>query len=796
MRTIVIFLFISIHLSLIRNYDASAQSQLAEKVYLHIDRNMYETGDDIWFKAYVIDALTNNLSPNTNNLHVELISPGAQIIASRTVRILNGLGNGDFSLPGSLPSGRYRIRAYTNFMRNFDEAFFFNREIIIINPEDNGNGLSDSTIYIEDQIYIKFFPEGGSLIDSVPSIVAFKATDAAGKGCDVTGKVYSSSGNLITSFESFHRGMGYFILRPAHGLDYYAVFEGHDGIGYRAPIPGSFSAGFTLHSSVMPENRLLVRIQTNESTYNNLDEKDLLIRFSSRNLLNKMLQVKADKPVNNYIIPVGDFPEGIIRITLLTIDELPLCERLVYYEKNPDLTVGIYTDKQQYKTREPINVTVRPEGENKNLIRSHLSLSAAEKASITDQESSATSISSWFLLESDVHGEIEDPTWYFNHSNIMRFQNLDLLLMTQGWRDFRWKYQDNATFSHEIGFTISGAVKRNSRNKPFPGAKINIAVFDEKASLFLTTMADSSGIFKVGGVEINGKARILASVATKEERLFGWIYLDSIYYSPAGVSFEIADRIVLMPSRYSMVREEAILQNSIRKKYRLSDTIDIGEVVIVGRSPVTAQTSRIVSGRTMYGKPDHELIITPAMQLYPDIFQVIAGRIPGVEIHPDLGLVTVRGQIPLVLRDGIPMSDPTEIGNIPPSQIDRIDVLKWSSPFGSRGANGIINIITRSGDYNYDAAANLTHTASMNVRGFDEPRIFYSQVHSSANPDESMPDTRRTLHWEPDITINPGSDCKIRFFNSDKNSEIVLTVEGMTDNGIPVSARIQVNRNK
>jgi len=84
---------------------------LAEKVYLHIDRKYYFPGDDIWFKAYVVNASTNELSQNTNTLHVELVSPDSKIIASRTIRIDLGTGNGEINLNELTPSGRYRIRA-------------------------------------------------------------------------------------------------------------------------------------------------------------------------------------------------------------------------------------------------------------------------------------------------------------------------------------------------------------------------------------------------------------------------------------------------------------------------------------------------------------------------------------------------------------------------------------------------------------------------------------------------------------------------------------------------------------
>ncbi|HUX57003.1 MAG TPA: hypothetical protein VMV77_08520 [Bacteroidales bacterium] len=76
--------------------------RIIEKVYLHTDRDSYYLGDDIWFKAYLIDASDRFLSNHSSNLHVELISPDGEIIDSRVVKITEGLGNGDFHLSYTL----------------------------------------------------------------------------------------------------------------------------------------------------------------------------------------------------------------------------------------------------------------------------------------------------------------------------------------------------------------------------------------------------------------------------------------------------------------------------------------------------------------------------------------------------------------------------------------------------------------------------------------------------------------------------------------------------------------------
>ncbi len=234
----------------IQNLHEDDSVNIVEKVYLHIDRDTYYPGEDVWFKAYLIDALDHLLTDHSNNLHVELISTDLKIISSRTVRLDSGLGNGDFKLPLDLRSGKYRIRAYTNYMRNFSDQLFFNKEITIVNGNDSQEEISDKVNYVKNKISLDFFPEGGSLINNVSSNVAFKAVNSLEIGCDVSGKVFSSKGDLITTFKSSHLGMGSFFLKPLPGLNYYSIFRSADSIDLRAELPASFPKGNIFKHSI------------------------------------------------------------------------------------------------------------------------------------------------------------------------------------------------------------------------------------------------------------------------------------------------------------------------------------------------------------------------------------------------------------------------------------------------------------------------------------------------------------------------------------------------------------------
>ena len=102
-----------------------------EKIYLHLDRPSYWANDDLWFKAYLL----NSPIPECN-VYVELINSSGNVIDKKICWSQNGLAYGDFRLADTLSSGVYQIRAYTNWMRNFEDDWFFRKNIIIRNLRD------------------------------------------------------------------------------------------------------------------------------------------------------------------------------------------------------------------------------------------------------------------------------------------------------------------------------------------------------------------------------------------------------------------------------------------------------------------------------------------------------------------------------------------------------------------------------------------------------------------------------------------------------------------------------------
>jgi len=105
-----------------------------EEIYLHIDRNKYIAGEDIWFSIYTIERETEKLSDRSVIAYVELLNPWNTPVAQSRVQLSAGRGEGSFSIPDSVSSGTYTVRAYTNWMKNFLPYNCYMHNIDIYNP--------------------------------------------------------------------------------------------------------------------------------------------------------------------------------------------------------------------------------------------------------------------------------------------------------------------------------------------------------------------------------------------------------------------------------------------------------------------------------------------------------------------------------------------------------------------------------------------------------------------------------------------------------------------------------------
>src|SRR5690606_11826676 len=151
-----------------------------------------------------------------------------------------GSGNGSLILPSSVNSGHYTVRAYTNWMKNFSSAYFFEKPLTIVNTFKT-LGLEASSKQAQHDL--QFFPEGGSLVNNLKSKVAFKATDKNGKGVSLKGAILNQQNDTVAHVSSHKFGMGHFFITPAAGGQYRAVLTDGKGATITQYLPAAQTSG-------------------------------------------------------------------------------------------------------------------------------------------------------------------------------------------------------------------------------------------------------------------------------------------------------------------------------------------------------------------------------------------------------------------------------------------------------------------------------------------------------------------------------------------------------------------------
>jgi hypothetical protein len=129
-----------------------------EKLYVHLDKPFYAAGENVWFKAYLMEGSLHSLDSQSRVVYVELIDASKTVFKRQMLYAAGGLTFGDFQLPDTLQEGNYAVRAYTNYMKNIGEDFFFIKEFPVLNPLRK---LPKSkTAFAADSLELQFFSGG------------------------------------------------------------------------------------------------------------------------------------------------------------------------------------------------------------------------------------------------------------------------------------------------------------------------------------------------------------------------------------------------------------------------------------------------------------------------------------------------------------------------------------------------------------------------------------------------------------------------------------------------------------
>ncbi len=787
-RLVCFFLFV-VSMGFLQAQDKKNISDV-EKIYLHTDKSKYFIGEDLWYKAYNVRASNNLLFDNSNILYVELISPDSKIIARNKTNIEMGLGNGDFRLADSLgvKPGVYQIRAYTNWNRNFGEDFVFKKNIEIIDVflshSENNKTVNSATetqpvaIGKQNNFTVDFFPEGGSLLENVASIIGFKAVDSNGNPINVSGEIFDSENELVTSFSSPHDGMGKFQIIPVEGKNYYAKIKNLAGSELRVELPKVASQGYLLSFRVF-KGRNIISINTNEKTLLQNPNGIFTVVCKAKGVSYLESTQAVTQTALTFELAKDKAPDGISQITLYDSNLKPQSERLVYIEKEHDIEVQVVADKASYLPNEKAIVNVSSKSKVGAAKSASFSLSVTDMNGVVDDKEDNTTISSYFLMESDIRGKVHHPGYYFDATNLKRLDHLDDLLLTQGWRDFLWKttpkVNDSIRYKVEKGITITGRLKQLFSEKAIVNNNMTLALINKKHMNIFNATTDISGGFKFENIMFSGKTDMYLNSRNVKGKFRGEIILNPIEQPPVLVSFAKEPIIWSESTR--------LLVHNVFKKYvafGVKPENILNEVTIVAKKK-TRPTAN-------YGIPEFSYVANEDTSTFSDIFELIVQKIPGVILFED-SVSFIRFNAPplFVLNGNTAFKE--EIASIRPEDIEKIEIIKGMQAttfFGSEAANGFIAIYTKENTGNR-AKKESFHSIKKVVDGFYTARVFYTPNPENANLElDKESSVRNTLYWNPFVHPDATGNATVNYYNTKVETKVKVALEGITATGIPV----------
>jgi hypothetical protein len=744
---------------------------LQEKVFVHTDKSFYVAGEIIWFKIYNVDAASYNLLDISKVVYVEIINKEQKPILQAKISLKQGLGNGSFYLPFSIASGNYILRAYTGWMKNFSSDYFFEKNITIINSTKR-LGLKPKTDSLD--YYIQFFPEGGNLVNDLESKVAFRLVNRSGNGVDFDGMITGQHNDTVVRFHPLKFGIGNFIFTPVTGNQYKAIIKTSDGKSISVDLPTAYSQGYVMQLKDTSDNRLSITVSASDKF---ADKSSFLFVHDNKNIKAAQMQQLTDGRTV-FIINKDSLVSGVSYFTLFNNNRQPVCERLFFKKPKAQLVVDVKTDQQNYTVRKKINIYISSADISGNSIASNLSMAVYKTDSF--QIADDNNIINYLFLTSELRGNVESPGYYFQEDNNEVAEATDNLMLTHGWGRFKWEdiLQTKTPlfeFAPEYeGHIITGKVINKNTGEPVEDVATFLSV-PAKNYQIASAISDAQGVVKFDIKNFFGTDDIAVQTANP---------LDSNYridimnpFSEKNLTNKIFE---FNPTQSQSVN--ALVTNSISSQV---------QNIYAGENIQKLYPHEILDSTAFFGKPDQSYLLDNYTR-FTTMEEVMREYIANITVRKHDGHFHYKvlnypyklffEDDPLVLFDGVPVSDMNKIIAFDPLKIRKIELMNRKYFLGPYAADGIISYTTYNGDlagFQFDP-----NVLIFKYDGLQLQREFYSPVYETQDQVESrLPDFRNVLYWSPDVNTNESGKKQISFYTSDAKGKYIVVVQGITNDG-------------
>lgn len=850
-----------------------------EKVYLHFDKPYYSVADTMWFKAYL--TMEQNLPSLLSKIvYVDVINSKDSLVQTFKLPVVAGVAAGNIPLtPGTYQQGNYYVKAYTVWMLNFGEDYFFSKTIPIgeaidkqlnthfsykttetdktqvidaviqfknrdnvvqtnktvnwrvlsnydivtkgkgttdqngflrikIDPRKsdkirNGELITDLNITDKDIITssfklkpaapaahdVQFFPEGGELIAGIASRIAFKAINGNGAGVDLKGSVVDNGGNKLTDFSSSHLGMGDFYMNAEAGKTYKANVTFNDGSTKSFDLPKVVESGIVAQVNNTDSLAFNLKIIANETYFQANKNKNLFIVATNGPIIYYAAKTKLNNQLTAAKIPKEKFPAGIVQITLFSETGEPISERLGFNYQPNGLKLSLKTDLATYKPRQKVKLAVSAKNAAQ-FAEGNFSVAVTDEQKVPVDENSEITILSSLLLTSDLKGYVEKPNYYFNKTNAKKLADLDVLMLTQGFR--RYAYKEilagkfpPVTFLPEQSMTLTGTL-RDRTGMPIRKGNLRLTIPGTRISA--ETLTSPSGLFAFQNLNFPDSSEVVINAKYNPNGNNLMIMLDGQPAPQLSRNPRPADEVTNIDSTLS-----SYLNNS-KRQYSYLRTLK--EVKIEGakiKRPSHADYPALsglssISGTLIEGErfKDCNMLalclqsMATGLIFYENNFYVNRDYQQGSRVPVQIFL------------NGMPI-DYFGLSSIQSADVENVEVFtrdELGTVNRMYNTNGVLVIntkkIPKGTKMSMEEFKKLIPDPSMlkiKPKGFSIQREFYSPKYVNAAATYNFNDLRSTIYWNPKVLTNATGGLSLEYYNADGKGTYKAVIEGVDKNG-------------
>lgn len=766
----------------------------AEKLYLHYNKEYYTAGETIWFKAY----LTINHAPSglSNNFYLQLSNDKGAVISNKKYPVKGATVSGSIDIPDSIPGGNYTVRGFTPAMLGPDADFIYSKNIRIykFSPLQDDNSLNKPAT---QKISLRFFPEGGSLIADINTVIAFKAVNEFGYPVDIKGVIKTEDGIMILPFSSYHDGIGQFRFKPQANKKYVAVTE-INGQAISFSLPPVQSSGLEL--KVEQENGARAfMISRNKIQKLNFDVFKVVAQINNIVVYENEFYFGDHFAVKGHI-STDSLPSGILQVTVFNNDDAPILERLSFVN-NREYEAGA--------TLSVLNLGTKAREINSMQFDFPDSAQRSCSVAVTDYQNDSTvnkeNIISSLLLTSDLKGNIFNPRYYFSNQSDSVKNALDNLMLTHGWRRFNWKKILQNEYPEpkredEFLINISGTVKNPKKPEPIAGGTLNIFVSAEDSSLLTYNFpVNEKGQFFLDSLLFTGSARVYYSYTdTKGKQKPVTVVLDekkSIEWPADGANEDEMADLSILPG-FAVKKETSDVKNVtlIQKGFENAKELKNVTVTAKARRPVDILNEKYASGvfktgsRYIIDNVTNPTVLNGAGT--GTVVDFIKNRLPKVGFTKghfvNLQHFNAIGGFVNYWTVGVFVDEfPATIAQLDQLRIEQIAMVKFFDA-GFVGVNsdyggGAIAIYTKKDEH---IDIKRPEGAFFTYNGYSIEKEFYSPDYSIPSDKHKGRDIRTTLFWNPTVYTNVNENCiQVNFFNNDLSRKFKIVLEGIDNKG-------------